>query len=169
MRVFLLVGALLVAATSFAQTPKPNDTTEFVSVSAPVFVLNHVRVIDGTGAAAKEDQAVVIANGKIQSIGPAASAQIPQGAQTMDRTGYSVIPGLVGMHDHLYYTDSIAVQRIGGHIGEPGLFIAEIPYRAATVSGGWRNHAAHDRQPGTVHRLKGEKPDRCQPDAGPEY
>jgi hypothetical protein len=130
MRVFLLVGALLVAATSFAQTPKPNDTTEFVSVSAPVFVLNHLRVIDGTGAAAKEDQAVVIANGKIQSIGPAASAQIPQGAQTMDRTGYSVIPGLVGMHDHLYYTDSIAVQRIGGHIGEPGLFIAEIPYTA---------------------------------------
>jgi hypothetical protein len=130
MRVFLLVGALLVAATSFAQTPKPNDTTEFVSVSAPVFVLNHVRVIDGTGAAAKEDQAVVIANGKIQSIGPAASAQIPQGAQTMDRTGYSVIPGLVGLHDHLYYTDSIAVQRIGGHIGEPGLFIAEIPYTA---------------------------------------
>ena len=130
MRLFLLVAALLVAATTFAQTPKPNDTTEFVSVNAPVFVLNHVRVIDGTGAAAKEDQAVVIANGKIQSIGPAASVQIPQGAQTMDRTGYSVIPGLVGMHDHLYYTDSIAVQRIGGHIGEPGLFIAEIPYTA---------------------------------------
>jgi len=130
MRLFLLVTALLVAATTFAQTPKPNDTTEFVSVNAPVFVLNHVRVIDGTGAAATEDRAVVIANGKIQSIGPAASAQIPQGAQTMDRTGYAVIPGLVGMHDHLYYTDSIAVQRIGGHIGEPGLFIAEIPYTA---------------------------------------
>ena len=130
MRLFPLVGALLVAATTFAQAPKQNDVTEFVSVSAPVFVLNHVRVIDGTGAAAKEDQAVVIANGKIQSIGPAASAQIPQGAQTLDRTGYSVIPGLVGMHDHLYYTDSIAVQRAGGHIGEPGLFIAEIPYTA---------------------------------------
>ena len=130
MRLFLLVAALLVAATTFAQTPKPNDTTEFVSVNAPVFVLNHVRVIDGTGAAATEDRAVVIANGKIQSIGPAASVQIPQGAQTMDRTGYAVIPGLVGMHDHLYYTDSIAVQRIGGHIGEPGLFIAEIPYTA---------------------------------------
>ena len=130
MRLFLLVTALLVAATTFAQTPKPNDTTEFVSVNAPVFVLNHVRVIDGTGAAATEDRAVVIANGKIQSIGPAASVQIPQGAQTMDRTGYAVIPGLVGMHDHLYYTDSIAVQRIGGHIGEPGLFIAEIPYTA---------------------------------------
>src|ERR1700722_8894460 len=130
MRLFSLVGALLVAATTYAQAPKPNDVAEFVSVSAPVFVLNHVRVIDGTGAAAKEDQAVVIANGKIQSIGPAASAQIPQGAQTMDRTGYSVIPGLVGMHDHLYYTDSIAVQLANGRIDEPGLFVAELPYTA---------------------------------------
>ena len=130
MRLFLLVGALLIAAPTFAQAQKPNDATEFVSVNAPVFVLNHVRVIDGTGAAAKEDQAVVIANGKIQSIGPSASVQIPQGAQTMDRTGYSMIPGLVGMHDHLYYTDSIAVQLANGRIDEPGLFVAELPYTA---------------------------------------
>src|ERR1700723_3638668 len=130
MRLFPLVGALLVAATTFAQTQKAPDVVEFVSVDAPVVVLNHVRVIDGTGAAAKEDQAVVIANGKIQSIGPAASAQIPQGAQAMDRSGYTVIPGIVGMHDHLYYTDSAAVQRVGGRLGEPGLFVMEIPYTA---------------------------------------
>jgi hypothetical protein len=95
-------------------------------VNAPVFVLEHVRVIDGTGGAAKEDQAVVIANGRIQSMGPSAAVQMPQGATSLDRSGYTVIPGLVGMHDHLYYTDSITVQRAGGR--EPGLFIAEIPY-----------------------------------------
>jgi imidazolonepropionase-like amidohydrolase len=72
----------------------------------------------------------LIANGKIQSIGPAASAQIPQGAQRMERSGYTVIPGLVGMHDHLYYTDSYSLQVVDGKIGEPGLFIAEIPYTA---------------------------------------
>ena len=72
----------------------------------------------------------MIANGKIQSIGPAASAQIPQGAQLLDRSGYTVIPGIVGMHDHLYYTNSIAVQVAGGRISEPGLFVAEIPYAA---------------------------------------
>ena len=130
MRVLFLLGSLLIATIAAAQTPKPTDVTEFVSVDAPVFVLNHVRVIDGTAAAPKEDQAVVIANGKIQSIGPSASAQIPQGAQQIDRSGYTVIPGLVGMHDHLYYTDSISVQVAGGRIGEPGLFIAEIPYTA---------------------------------------
>jgi len=130
MRFVFLIGTLLVATVALAQTPKAPDVAEVVSVDAPVFVLNHVRVIDGTGAAAKEDQAVVIANGKIKSIGPAASVQAPQGAQQMDRTGYTVIPGLVGMHNHLYYTDSISVQYAGGRIGQPGLFIAEIPYTA---------------------------------------
>jgi hypothetical protein len=130
MRFVLLIGTLLVATVAVAQTPKAPDVAEVVSVDAPVFVLNHVRVIDGTGAAAKEDQAVVVANGKIKSIGPAASVQAPQGAQQMDRTGYTVIPGLVGMHNHLYYTDSISVQYASGRIGEPGLFIAEIPYTA---------------------------------------
>jgi imidazolonepropionase-like amidohydrolase len=120
----------MVATVAAAQTPMAPDVAEVVSVDAPVFVLNHVRVIDGTGAPAKEDQAVVIANGKIKSIGPSASVQAPQGAQQMDRTGYTVIPGLVGMHNHLYYTDSISVQYAFGRIGQPGLFIAEIPYTA---------------------------------------
>src|ERR1700730_5641365 len=130
MRLLFLFGSLLIAASAVAQTQKSSDVGGFVSVDAPVFILNHVRVIDGTGAAAKEDQAIVIANGRIQSVGPAVSAQIPQGAQLLDRTGYTVIPGLVGMHNHLYYTDSYAVQVVDGRVGEPGLFVAEIPYTA---------------------------------------
>src|SRR5580704_7272595 len=110
MRVLFLFGSLLVAATTLAPTQKASDVADFVSIDIPVFVLNHVRVIDGTGSPVKEDQAIVIANGKIQSIGPAASAEIPQGAQRMERSGYTVIPCLVGMHDHLYYTDSYAIQ-----------------------------------------------------------
>jgi amidohydrolase family protein len=130
MRFVTLFGLLFVATSAIAQTQKAPDVVEFVSVDAPVYVLNHVRIIDGTGASAKEDQALVIANGKIQSIGPAGSAQIPQGAPVMDRSSYTVIPGLVGMHDHLYYTDSAAMQRVGGRLGEPGLFVMEIPYTA---------------------------------------
>ena len=126
----LLVAAITVAQTQVAQTQKPSGVADFISVDAPVFVLDHVRVIDGTGAAPKDEQAVAIANGKIQFIGSEASAQIPEGAQRIDRSGYTVIPGIVGMHDHLYYTDSYAVQVVGGKIGEPGLFVAEIPYTA---------------------------------------
>jgi hypothetical protein len=130
MRLPLLFASVFIGAIALAQTQKSSDVPAFVTVDTPVFVLKHVRVIDGTGAAAKEDQTVVIANGKIQSIGPAASGEIPQDAQQLDRSGYTVIPGLVGMHNHLYYTDSYTVQVVGGKVGEPGLFIAEIPYTA---------------------------------------
>jgi cytosine/adenosine deaminase-related metal-dependent hydrolase len=133
MRLLFLFGSLVIAAIAVAQTQKSSDVVPFITVDASVFVLNHVRVIDGTGAAVKEDQAIVVANGKIQSIGPAASVQIPQGAQLLDRSGYTVIPGIVGMHNHLYYSNSMSVQLPGGpggRIGEPGLFIAEIPYTA---------------------------------------
>ena len=97
---------------------------------APVIVLNHVRVIDGTGAAAKENQSIVISDGKIQAVGSSGSVMIPANAQQLDRTGYTVIPGLVGMHNHLYYTNSFSVQLTKGEIEEPGLAIVELPFSA---------------------------------------
>src|ERR1017187_7514387 len=131
----LVLFVLLCTSLAVAQAQNSNGVAPFVTVSAPVFVVNHVRIIDGTGATPREDQTIVIANGKIQSIGPAATAQAPAGAQQFDRAGYTIIPGLVGMHNHLYYTDSISVQRgSDGKIGEPGLYIAEIPYTSPRVS-----------------------------------
>src|SRR5579863_3707902 len=118
MRRFACLGGLLLASLATAQTQKTGDVAEFVSIDAPVFVLNHVRVIDGTGTPAKEDQAVIVADGKIASIGAAGAAQIPTGAQILDRSGYTVIPGIVGMHNHLYYTNSFAVQLAGGKLAE---------------------------------------------------
>ena len=128
----ILIGWLCLTASTVAvaQTQSAPDVAPYVSVDAPVIVLSHVRMIDGTGATAKEDQAIVITNGKIQAVGAAGSVTIPEGAQVLDRTGYSVIPGIVGMHNHLYYTDSIAVQLAGGRLAEPGLFVAEIPFTA---------------------------------------
>jgi hypothetical protein len=131
MRLTLLMCCAVVSGTVSVPAQTARDVAPYVSVSARVVVLNHVTVIDGTGAVPKKDQAVVITDGKIQSIGPASSVQAPAGAQVLDRSGYSLIPGLVGMHDHLYYTDSISVQvSEHGELGEPGLFVAEIPYTA---------------------------------------
>ncbi len=127
----LVLFALFYTCFTVAQAQNSDGVAPFVTVNAPVFVVNHVRVIDGTGAAPQEDYAIVVANGKIQAMGPAATVQVPSGAQRFDRAGYTIIPGLVGMHDHLYYTDSISVQRgADGKIGEPGLYVAEIPYTA---------------------------------------
>ena len=78
------------------------DRQQFIRVEAPVIALTNVRVIDGTGAAPAEGQTIVIRDGKIASIGPAATT-VPNGAKTLDLTGYSVLPGLVGMHNHLFF------------------------------------------------------------------
>jgi Amidohydrolase family len=121
---------LLMALSAIVSAQTAPDVAPYVSVGAPIVALNHVRVIDGTGAAPREDQAVVIANGKIQAISPAASAAIPAGAQVLDKTGYTVFPGIVGMHDHLYYTASASIQFAAGHIEEAGIFVNEIPYTA---------------------------------------
>jgi imidazolonepropionase-like amidohydrolase len=98
----LFVSCLVVADLALAQTLSP-QVRGFVKVDAPVVALTHVRVIDGTGVAAREDQTVVIAKGKIESVSDAASASVPKDAQVLDLHGYTVIPGLVGMHDHMFY------------------------------------------------------------------
>jgi imidazolonepropionase-like amidohydrolase len=96
-----LLLLFVVIIPCLAQAPQ-NDRQQFIRAEGRV-ALNHVRVIDGTGAAPLEDQVVLIADGKIQALGPAASTKIPEGTQTLDLKGYTVIPGLVGMHDHMFF------------------------------------------------------------------
>jgi len=99
-QIFILI--LLACGMTAAQTLSP-EVRGFVKVDAPVVALTHVRVIDGTGVAAKEDQTIILKQDKIESVGDASSASVPKDAQVLDLHGYSVIPGLVGMHDHMFY------------------------------------------------------------------
>ena len=73
----------------------------YVSVDEPRFALTHVRVIDGTGAAARDDQTIVVDTGRITAVG--ARVDIPKGSRVLDLHGKTVIPGLVGMHEHLFW------------------------------------------------------------------
>jgi enamidase len=97
------VAALAWVALS-AQAPNPNAPANFIKVQAAVIAITHARVIDGTGAPPRDDQTIVIRDGAIADLGAAASTSIPAGATTIDATGKTVIPGLVMMHEHLYYT-----------------------------------------------------------------
>lgn len=122
----LCMSLLSAAQTSSRMSPA---VKKYVSVDSPMFALTHVRVIDGTGAPARDDQTIVVNAGKIQRIGDSASVQPPQGATVLDKHGYTVIPGLVGMHNHLYYTASLNRDEKGG-LPPPGFFINEIPFTA---------------------------------------
>ena len=97
-----LALSCLLAAAALAQGRFMPGTQPFITVNAPVIALQHVRVIDGTGAAPVENQTVIIDHGKIAGVSPA-STPIPSGAQALDLSGATVIPGLVGMHEHLFY------------------------------------------------------------------
>ncbi|HVS89207.1 MAG TPA: amidohydrolase family protein [Candidatus Acidoferrum sp.] len=96
----LLLPLLASSQTKVKFSP---EVRAFVKEDAPVIALTHVRVIDGTGASARSGQTLVIAEGKIIGLGDAATTKIPDGAKVLDFSGYTVIPGLVGMHDHMYY------------------------------------------------------------------
>jgi len=84
-----------------AATPG-TDVKPFVKIEAGPIALTHVRVIDGTGAPALPDRTLLIENGRIAAI-PAASDAVPAKYKVIDATGKTVMPGLVGMHDHMYY------------------------------------------------------------------
>lgn len=97
--VFILISAVLCSA----QQPGQPQIKDFIRVEAPVIAVEHVRVIDGTGAEPKADQTILISGGKISSIGASGSVQIPADAKRVDFSGHTALPGLVGMHDHLFY------------------------------------------------------------------
>ena len=97
---------LLLALTAPAQRPDSfaAQVREYVAVDTSLLALTHVLLVDGTGAAPKPDQTIVMRAGRIAAVGPAASVAIPAGARVFDMNGSTVIPGLIGMHDHLFYT-----------------------------------------------------------------
>ena len=88
----------------FQLTCRRESDSDFVSVKSPLVALTHVRVIDGSGAPAREDQTILIESGRIKAIGDAAGISVPADAKVLDLKDRTAIPGLVGMHEHLFYT-----------------------------------------------------------------
>jgi len=108
----------------------PSGSAAYLSIRSASVALRHVAVVDGTGEAARTDQTVLIADGRITAVGPAATTTIPARAEAHDYPGYTVLPGLVGMHDHLFYTASRDAQRNSSAGLEPGFVVNEIPFSA---------------------------------------
>ncbi len=117
---------LLLASAAFAQQGRLTPGVKpFISTADPVIALAHVRVLDGTGAPAKADQTVIIESGRIRAVGNSATIAIPSGARTLDLSGHTVIPGLVGMHEHMFYPSGGGIPIYGEHaFSHPRLYLA---------------------------------------------
>jgi len=72
-----------------------------IGLSAQVIVLQNARLIDGRGGTPVEDATVVMAGGTIRDIGPSSKVKPPQGAQLVDASGKTIMPGIMNLHGHI--------------------------------------------------------------------
>ncbi len=122
--VLATIVALGLVTSLQAQTrPELSDSfSEYVAIDEPVVALTHVRIIDGTGEAVQTDQTILIVGDRIEAVGAASEIRIPDGAVERDMTGHTVIPGLVGLHNHTFYTTS--KRRVQLNYTAPLLYLA---------------------------------------------
>ncbi|MEO8746072.1 MAG: amidohydrolase family protein [Rhodanobacter sp.] len=98
----LTVVGLIIASPSRAAIPTLSPQVQaYVAHAEPLLAITHVRVIDGSGTPAMENQTVLLRDGRIAAVGR--HVEVPRGVTVIDGSGQTLIPGLVGMHDHMFY------------------------------------------------------------------
>jgi imidazolonepropionase-like amidohydrolase len=101
--VFLWLFALVAASICRAQNFTP-DVQQFIRTKSPVIALVDAKLVDGTGGSSKLHQTIVIDNGIIAAVGSSSDVHPPANAEIINCAGKTVMPGLVMVHEHLYYT-----------------------------------------------------------------
>ncbi len=87
----LLLAGGVAAQNPPASAPKP-----------PVTVIFAGTLIDGTSDTPRKNQMITIRGNRIESVGPRASSQVPQGATVIDLLKATVLPGLIDDHTHIF-------------------------------------------------------------------
>lgn len=121
----LIVGLVATAAGAVAQSADrlSSEVTQFVSVEGPVVALTGAKLIDGTGGPARVGQTVVIRDGRIEAVGNDGGVAIPEGAEVMDVSGHTLIPGMVGLHNHMFFMGA-GGRQAQGSFTSPRLYLA---------------------------------------------
>jgi imidazolonepropionase-like amidohydrolase len=136
MRLKLLVVATAAAAISSVGSGAPvivpssvpgPEVQPFIHVPAGRTAIQHLRIIDGTGAPPLEDATLLIDGAKIAAILPP-GAPGQEGYRTIDGTGETVMPGLVGMHNHMFYIARPNIDA-SGHSDDP-LVVPQMTFSA---------------------------------------
>ena len=104
-RLLTLLAITTLAACGESPAPSGESAGEPVGLA-----IVGAQLIDGTGADPVADAVVVIRDGRIVAAGPRETTTIPDGAEAIDATGQTIIPGLVDTHNH-YPGDVAAVER----------------------------------------------------------
>jgi imidazolonepropionase-like amidohydrolase len=101
-RAALVLAALVVSIPVATGQQAPAPAVALVGVN--VIPMDRERVLDG--------HTLVVRDGVIAALGPAASVKVPEGALVVEARGKYVIPGLAEMHGHLQGGDTALGERI---------------------------------------------------------
>lgn len=99
-----LLAAAPVAASAQSAGELDESARRFVSAAGPTTAITGAQLVDGTGAAPRAGQTVVISGERILAVGPDGEVEIPADAERIDGAGHTLVPGLVGVHNHTFYT-----------------------------------------------------------------
>jgi imidazolonepropionase-like amidohydrolase len=133
-------------------------TFELRAAQPHVIVLENVRAIDGTGSAPIERARIVIRGDRIDRIGPVDDVRVPAGAEAIDLSGYTIVPGLVDLHFHIESDPKLALRQLSHGVTafrDPGQWNEKFE--------DLRRMIAADRSPGpriftTGPHIDGERP-----------
>ena len=112
---FLLTTSGFVYGASaywFSQESKNNqpvfsdEVRQFIDYDEDHIIITNATLIDGTGAPAKANMSVIIKDGFITAVGRDEAVSKPSGATEIDLAGKTLVPGLVMLHEHLFYNAS---------------------------------------------------------------
>ena len=124
----LALGGSAAAAPVLAPPPQlSSDVQSYVHVPAGRTAITHLRIIDGTGAAPVEDATLLIDGAKIAGV-LASGAAVPAVYKQIDGSGETALPGLVGMHNHMFYIARPNIDA-SGHFEDP-LIVPQMTFSA---------------------------------------
>jgi len=99
----LFILLFLLSINTYAQEFS-QQVQRFIAVNSEITAITNVAVIDGTGSNTKANQTIILNKDRIHEIGATSKIKIPENAKVIDGTGKTIIPGLVMLHEHLFYT-----------------------------------------------------------------
>ena len=117
-----LILSLTLATCAVAQ--------QTASSPAQSTVIRAGTLIDGKSDKPRRDQVIVVRGNRIESVGDAANAKIPDGATVIDLSKETVLPGLIDSHTHIFLQGEGPAQ--GGY--DANILTAPLAMRAARAT-----------------------------------